>query len=258
MKLGAQMFTLKKQCATLEGLDESLKKVADIGYKYIHLSATCECEPEWLAERLKTYGLSCPVTHYSYDKIMDETDAVIAFHKGIGAKYIGIGSLPGFRTGYGNEKVEAFIERATPAIKKIAEAGLVFSYHNHDMEMGKTPEGKTFIEKIAGSFPENELSIILDAYWVQAGGGDPSAMIRKLEGKVHCIHFKDMVYDLGEEKIHIAPIGEGNMNYDAIIGACLDTGIEYGFVELDKCYDEDPFDCLKRSYQFLHDRYGLN
>jgi hypothetical protein len=47
------------------------------------------------------------------------------------------------------------------------------------------------------------------------------------------------------------------MNYDAIIQACLDENIEYGYVELDNCYGEDPFDCMKRSYNYLSERYGL-
>ena len=47
------------------------------------------------------------------------------------------------------------------------------------------------------------------------------------------------------------------MNYDAIIEACLESGVEYGFVELDDCYGADPFDAMKRSYEFLTTRYGL-
>ena len=47
------------------------------------------------------------------------------------------------------------------------------------------------------------------------------------------------------------PIGEGNMNWKGIIKACADAGTEYVFVEQDNCNGEDPFDCLKRSYEFL-------
>ena len=60
-----------------------------------------------------------------------------------------------------------------------------------------------------------------------------------------------------DRAVRIAPIGEGNMNYDAIIQTCLDENIEFGYVELDNCYGDDPFDCMKRSYNFLSSRYGL-
>ena len=38
MKLGAQLYTIRDFCKDTESLNESLKKVAEIGYKYIQLS----------------------------------------------------------------------------------------------------------------------------------------------------------------------------------------------------------------------------
>ena len=38
MKIGAQFFTIRDYCKTISALDESMKKVADIGYKHIQLS----------------------------------------------------------------------------------------------------------------------------------------------------------------------------------------------------------------------------
>ena len=38
MIIGAQMFTVHEQCQTLEGISESLKKIADIGYKSVQVS----------------------------------------------------------------------------------------------------------------------------------------------------------------------------------------------------------------------------
>ena len=56
MKIGAQFFTIRDYCKTLSDLDESMKKVADIGYKHIQLSGVCAYEADWMAERLKAYG----------------------------------------------------------------------------------------------------------------------------------------------------------------------------------------------------------
>ena len=129
-------------------------------------------------------------------------------------------------------------------------------YHNHNWEFVKFGD-KTFLDLVCEKFSPDEFGITLDTYWVQAGGADPAAWIRKLAGRVDRIHFKDMVYSAEDKAVRIAPIGEGNMNYDAIIKACLDTGVEIAYVELDNCYGEDPFDCLERSYKYLNSRYGL-
>jgi len=47
------------------------------------------------------------------------------------------------------------------------------------------------------------------------------------------------------------PIGEGNLNWERIFAAAEKAGTKYMFVEQDKCNGEDPFDCLRRSYEFL-------
>ena len=48
MKTGAQFYTVRDFCKDLDGFAETLKKVADIGYKTVQISGTCAYEPEWL------------------------------------------------------------------------------------------------------------------------------------------------------------------------------------------------------------------
>lgn len=260
MILGAQFYTLRDFCKTTEGLDETMKKVADMGFTAIQLSGVCAYDPDWVAERAKEYGLKIAITHFDFNKILNDTEATIEFHKKMDCKYIGLGAAPAMLTKYGE-----YVEQIPEAMNKIADAGLLFCYHNHDMEFARYPEtGKLYIDDMCDRFPASKMGFTLDTYWVQSGGGDPAQWIEKLEGRIHCIHFKDMITHLevdenGKPKRgpRIAPIGEGNMNYDRIIEACLKTDVEYGFVELDSCYGADPFDCMKRSYKFLSERYGL-
>lgn len=260
MILGAQFFTLRNSCKTLEGLDESLKRVADMGFTAVQLSGVCSYEADWMAEKAKEYGLKVAITHFDYNKIINDTEATIEFHKKMDCKYIGLGCAPGMLTKY-----EEYLTQIPEAIDKIAAAGLKFTYHNHDMEFARYEKtGKIYIDDMCDRFPVDKLGITLDTYWVQAGGGDPAQWIEKLKGRTNCVHFKDMIGFLKvneegkPEKGHrIAPIGEGNMNYDRIIEACLKADVEYGFVELDDCNGEDPFACMKRSYDFLTGRYGL-
>ena len=51
-----------------------------------------------------------------------------------------------------------------------------------------------------------------------------------------------------------APVGYGNLDWDNIIAACEEVGVEYALVEQDMCYDENPFDCLRKSYNFLKEK----
>jgi sugar phosphate isomerase/epimerase len=260
MILGAQFYTLRNSCKTLEGLEESMKKVADMGFTAIQLSGVCAYEAEWAYEKAKENGLKIAITHFAYDKIINDTEATIEFHKKMDCPYIGLGAAPAMLTEY-----EKYLSEIPAAMDKIAAAGLKFMYHNHDMEFARYPEnGKIYIDDMLDRFPADKMGVTMDTYWVQAGGGDPAQWIMKLKGRNDCVHFKDMIGFITKDENgkpkrghQIAPIGEGNMNYDAIIEACLKADVKYGFVELDDCHGEDPFACMERSYKFLTSRYGL-
>lgn len=49
----------------------------------------------------------------------------------------------------------------------------------------------------------------------------------------------------------MAVLGEGNINFDRIFEKAEAAGTRYMLVEQDNCNGEDPFDCLKRSYDYL-------
>lgn len=53
MEIGAQFFTLRDFCKDTESFSETLKRVAEIGYKTVQISGTCEFEPKLLKEELK-------------------------------------------------------------------------------------------------------------------------------------------------------------------------------------------------------------
>lgn len=247
MKIGVQFYTLREACSTLEGLSESLARVADMGYTSVQISGTCPYEPAWLAEELKKNGLVCPLTHYSPDRIANDAQAVADEHTVFGADYVGIGY---FELG-SREKVDEFISTYGAGMKTLAAAGKKLMYHNHDMEFTNI-DGKTMLQLLAEKTSPDELGFTLDSYWVQSGGGDFTWWLEYLKGRVGCVHYKDYAYPR-----QMRAVGDGNMNWDAIIKASVDAGAQYAFVEQDNCNGLDPFDCLKMSYDFLKSR-GLN
>lgn len=245
MEIGAQFYTLRDFCTTPEDFSESLKKVADIGYKNVQISGTCAFEPEWLKQQLAQNGLSCVVTHTSADKMIADAKAVAQEHEIFGCPYVGLGYFAF------DEKTEAeCYENFVATFKNIAavlkENGKYFMYHNHDQEFRKIGN-KLIIEKMAEDFSADEMGFTLDTFWVQAGGGDPAQWIEKLSGRVPCIHLKDFAF--GRK---MAVIGEGNINFDRVFQKAEQAGTKYMLVEQDICNGENPFNCLRRSYQNLH------
>lgn len=246
MEIGAQLFTLRESCKTLEDFSETLKKVADIGFRNVQVSGVCSYEPQWLKEQLQKNGLKCVITHTPGDRLTNEPEKVAAEHTVFGCDYIGLGY-------YGVEDdVEQSFKRYMETYRLVAAAmkknGKYFMHHNHETEFKKLGN-KTFLEMICGQIPAAELGVVLDTYWVQVAGGDPAQWLERLSGRVPCIHLKDCA--CGQK---MAVLGEGNINFDRVFEKAEAAGTKYMLIEQDDCYGEDPFACIKRSFDFLKAR----
>lgn len=244
MEIGAQFFTVRDTCKTLEGFAETLKKVADIGYRTVQISGTCAYEPEWLRQQLELNGLRCVITHTPEDRIALETEKVAKEHDVFGCEYVGLGWY-GFDPGKPEMTLENFVRTYGQAARALRAHGKYFMYHNHDQEFKKY-DGRLVLERICEEIPAEFMGITFDTYWAQVGGADPAQWLERLAGRIPCIHLKDCAY--GRK---MAVIGEGNINFDRVFEKAEAGGTKYMLVEQDDCNGEDPFDCLRRSYQYL-------
>ncbi len=253
MKIGAQLYTVHDYTQTLDELAETLKKIADIGYTTVQVSGTCPYEADWLREQLKATGLTCGITHYNFDRVLHDTAKVVEEHNVFGCKHIGVGGIPG-----GFEKAEEFAKEAKPASKLIHDLGCRFMYHNHAWEYeNRFADGRNVMEFFADTFTPEEMGFTLDTYWVKYGGGDLMSEIARLKGRLPVVHYKDMkILDDGTKQMQW--VGGGNtMDFEKLTEAFVAAGTEAAYVEQDDCNGEDPFDCLRKSYQYLRS-LGLN
>lgn len=257
MQIGAQLYTVHQYTKTLEDFDMTLKKVADIGYKTVQVSGTCPFEPQWLKDKLEQYGLSCVLTHVSHAKIVDETDQTVRDHAVFGCRNIGIGDMPVAMRGTW-EGYQEFKKVYLPAAEKMRDLGAKLHYHNHWFEFDKL-EGKNVIERILEDFPEDSIDFTLDLGWAAFANEDVLALIKMLDGRLSRIHLKDYADKPADGSIettaYLRPIYEGKLDYDAYIKALATVGCEYMLVEQDWSYDEDAFDCLRRSYENVIKRF---
>ena len=248
MKIGAQMYTVRDYCKTPDSFSDTLARLSDMGFKYVQVSGTCPYEGEWLKEKLKENGLKCVITHSSLQEMTEDIESLIAKHKVFGCDFIGLG-WPGNRK---EKPFDQVIEELRPVIKAIKNSGLHFSYHNHSDEFFKY-NGKTEMERLLEEFDKDELSFTLDTYWVQAAGADPIQWLKRLKGRVQCIHLKDieLYIDNNGRELRYAPVGSGNMNFEGILQASDEAGSQYGLIEQDDCYGKNPFECLSESLKYL-------
>ena len=243
MILGAQLYTTRNFTQNAVDLERTLQKVKDIGYTTVQLSAIGGgIKPETIRELCDRIGLKIVLTHSDINRILYDTEKLIEEHTIMGCDYIGLGALP--------EKYRDpdwfcyFVEDFREPLKKIAAAGKLFMYHNHNFEFEKK-NGVRMIERMLDAFQPDEMGITLDTYWVQAAGADILQWIDILKDRIPCVHLKDMTVNGMEQRM--APVLEGNMNFPAVFEALKHTNVKYMLVEQDTCYS-GVFECLKSSY----------
>lgn len=249
MEIGAQLYTIRNFCKTTEDFAESLKKIADIGYKTVQVSGTCAYEPQWLQEQLKKNDLRCVLTHTSPALMLEDATQVAANHDVFECQYVGIGGVTLTAENLEND-LKTFFDTYKPVAEKLKAAGKYFMYHNHAKEFFKL-NGETVMDILSREMPADAMGFTLDTFWVQVGGGDSAQWLEKLSGRVPCIHLKDYGVSDNARSWKMLPVGEGNINFDRVFEKAEAAGTKYMLVEQDDCNGEDPFDCLKRSHDYL-------
>ncbi len=258
MQIGAQLYSVYEHLQTLEDFSESLKKVADIGYKIVQVSGTCPFDPQWLKEELLKNGQKCVITHVEPEDLAENLEKVVADHKIFDCTHIGIGGMPGKMRG-SLEGYNEFKKIFIPIAEKMRDLGAKLMYHNHWFEFDKL-EGKDVIERILEDFPEDSIDFTLDLGWATFANKNVIELIDILKDRIPIIHLKDYA-DMPTDRelnfpAYLRPIYEGKLDYDAYINALAKTNCEYMLVEQDVSFDECPFDCLKRSYDNVTKRFS--
>ena len=250
---GAQLYSVRKLVQEKQSIDDTFAAISAMGYTTCQLSGQNRAiEPEFYADMLKKHGLKCVVTHNSMQDFEEGLDDLIRRHHIWNCRYAGIGSMPGDYKGRW-EGYRDFALKMNGIAKKLKDEGITFVYHNHMFEFSRVPDGHMGMDVLFDYFGDNA-QFELDTFWVQAGGANPVSWIRKVNGRMDVMHFKDMMGGaaFGGQFSVMVPVGSGNLEWLEIKKACEETGVLYAEVEQDNASDmEDPLGQMKISAENL-------
>ena len=254
--VAAQLYTIRDFTKTTADFAESMTKIKGIGYSVVQVSGIGAIPHAEVKQICDDNGLTICNTHIGYDRLNDDLDDVIAQHKLWDTRHVAIGSMPKEFRSAGEDGYLRFAEWANNIGENLHAADLTFSYHNHSFEFVKF-NGRTGLEIIYAETDPRYLQAEIDTFWVQHGGGDPAAWILQMKDRMPVVHFKDMLAadrDPGQVEYGVqqqfAEVGEGNLNWPAILEACVAANVEWYAVEQDTC-PGNPFDSLAISYKNL-------
>src|SRR5690606_27209969 len=126
------MYTVREFTKTPADIAQTLAKLRAIGYGAVQLSALGPIETTELKKMLDGEGLIAAATHTPWERLQNDIERVIDEHRMLECRHVAIGGMPG---SYRNEAgYSQFAQEASAVARRLAEAGLTFSYHNHDFE----------------------------------------------------------------------------------------------------------------------------
>ncbi len=246
-QIAAQMYTVRDFTKDAKGIAESLKKVRAIGYEAIQASAMAEIGDAELLRMLDGQGLVLCGTHEDSQWILADPEGVAEKLDRLQCKYTAY-PYPGGVPLNTLADVQALAKGLDSAGAVLRKAGKVLTYHNHHIEFRKF-DGKLMLDVLYDETDPKNLLGEIDTYWVQYGGGNPVKWCKKLAGRLPLLHLKDFAIT-PDNAITYTEIGNGNLNWEAIIPAAEASGCEWFIVEQDET-PADPFDSLKMSFEFL-------
>ena len=245
-KIAAQMYTVREFTRTPADVARTLGRFRQLGYTAVQVSAVGPIDPGELARLLDGEGLTCCATHMSLDRLRDDPVAVVADHQAWGCRYVAVGGY--FPKAPTAADWDQFADDFNAVAARYAGSGLRLGYHNHSHELA-TFDGRTALARLVDRL-DPSIFLEIDTYWIAHGGGDPAAWIASLPGRVPCVHLKDMGIAYPSEQ-QMREVGQGNLNWPAVLAACRSAGVEWHIVEQDDCNGRDPFEALGESFRNL-------
>jgi sugar phosphate isomerase/epimerase len=252
-KIALQMYTCREHMKTAADFEETLKKVAEIGYEYVQISRPAFFEMDEMAKLLGKYDLQADSVFCPTGKILNNIEQLEKDADILGTDVVRTDSIPvALRTS--REGYHEFAHRMDQEGQALKKAGLRYIYHFHAFEFVSFGNIRGIDILLHETDPE-AVMFQPDVFWLTSAGTEPSVSLRMFKGRAFYMHVKDYAIRQLEGAIenvpfYFAPVGTGNLNWNGILQAANEIGIQRFVVEQDQV-DGDVFEAIRTSYKNL-------
>ena len=274
--VGLQLMMLKDRINE-KGMYEVLREVRELDIDAVEVSQvemTDELIDDLVRGRadfgVETAAMSASIAPGGNGFALEtEFDRAVEACRKTGSRFLRIGMMP-FTAMTSKAATEEWAASVEPYAARLAEQGITLCYHNHHVDLIQFDGERIFdiVRRVAPS-----LLFEVDLHWVQRGGMAPLDMLEAYAGVCKLIHVKDFrvapmpadaveklqakeldmkdFYGIFLSLAQFAEVGQGNMNWPALLPAAEKAGAEYFLIEQDDTYGRDPIDSIRESREYL-------
>lgn len=240
MKPGIQVSSLKPLLMDGKQVRAAFANMKKLGCVVVQLQWIDKgVSAEEIARAMAENGIASVSVQDFYQLVEQDFEYYVNLNKATGGKWLCVSRIP--EEYKSREGLDAYISRLRCMQKKLDEHGQKLCFHPVSTDFAAVP-GFDSVGYLFDAMPE--LDICLDLYHLNRNCTDMPRFIRKYTGRVCMVHFKDAVGDT------LVPAGQGEVNWDGVVKACVETGVPYGFVEQER-WDRDPYVCLREALMWL-------
>ena len=230
MKIGVQLYNFRN--ALKADFKGTLKEVAKMGFEGVEFAVDYgSISPDELAAYLKELKLECAGTMFREADLLSGENQVYEYARALKSPAVTVSIMLDFVKEYTN--VLSRLQALGAAAKK---NGCIFSYHNHWAEwtmMDGTDPKTVFFEP--------------DVCWINRGGANAPAMIRKYASRIRQVHLKDI--NVADDIKTTTPLGTGIIKVADCFAAAKEINAQWCICEQDN--SADPFKDAAASLKFL-------
>lgn len=233
-QIGVQMYTLREMAAA--DLDAALGAVARMGYSGVEFAGFQGHSAAEVRGMLDRHNLKAFSAHIPAEQFATDIERVVSDLQTIGAPW---GIVPWVSPDNRDEaSMRELGEQMNAWASRLKDAGIRFAYHNHDFEFTITTDGgDTLFQMLLDMTDPSLVFFELDAFWASVGGYEPDQVIRNNADRIRLVHLKDASRDDPRQDV---PVGEGVLDWGAILSAARQAGVEYYITEQDNPNPDDP------------------
>lgn len=279
---GLELYTVSAEL--MEDFDGTLEKVAGLGYREVEFPSLYGRSPGRIHRSLAAAGLNCESVHVAPSSLLDgmsslEVDAaaVLGGCGELGVRYVvaGLPPMQPSRKPTAREirrdlsgAISRYFESLTADDWKwIADFlnehgemarrfGLQLAYHNHSAEFRPlgAPDGPAGYDELLRLTDPALVAMELDCGWVTAANRDPLAYLRSHQGRFPLLHVKDVASTTTwntMNRLDSAPVGEGIVDWQALLHTAQQGGAVYAYVEQEPPYEPSALGVARSSLDYL-------